>query len=852
MKRFFYAALIIAFVSCLFADRLSTVERIKKYAGNNAEELLKLYETANNEGFAETVFLLDVCPPADLAVIDAGYIRENIEYALKTKSLAYAKDIPDDVFNHFILPYRVSQEPVSNWRKDFYDEIYPLVKDAKSVEEAAIIVNLWVLEQMTFTQTSRRDQTALTSVRRGFGRCEESMIIYICAARSVGIPARPASVPYWNFTNSNHAWVEVFTAAGWKFLGEAENSLNRAWFSKTAERASLIVSEVQGDYENKDVIKQVDGMTYLSSINLYNDAKLCKIKVYNKDGLPVKDAEVRLYAASFGGIFIMFEIKTDESGEVSLPLGESSIIVSAQKDGLADFKLFNIIKNNEIRLDLALKSSFDDEFIMHFLLADNNPVENEHKEILGEDFYDKREIANLRRCDRIYGFDKSDKFVRYFQLTFPFDGTDAYWERLEKFLDKMTLLAGATDQYLNALKEIKDDIKRCILIEMLESWNIKDLIEMPNEEAVIGLVDIYSSGRSFYPKISDSLFYEYVVNPNPVLSALPQNDWQREFFDQIKHLREKDIKSTKINIDNWLEGKVKNDDNYEWSYFTASLNPLQMLNMRNIPLTCKKYVIYAALNLLSVPVRWRGRLEYWNGENFEVAVKADKESEELEYYSLKLKMRIDGEYVTPVPGENFLIGAFDENGIYYTYFDGEAKDDVFTLVYGCAKNQIPVAEAFIRNDNGDADVRLISLNKTENEKLTVDLNTPKEHVQVSYWDENYLSDFLEEFDKNDTTAIIYYISSDVSSEPQIRMFDQIMDNNKLRSHLKIAETGKKSLSVPKDIETRLIAADKLPVSGNEHFPLIIMTDKNKNIIFSSEGYDAGISKLLERKVDKLK
>jgi len=264
----------------------STTEKIEQFAGENAVDLLELYQ----EGNSYHQFLLNVISPNDLAVVTPAFLQTNLEFALQSREFEYCT-YDDIIFRHFVLPYRISQEPLEEWREFFFETLSPLVKEAKSIEEAAILVNLWVTEQMTFKQTHGRDQTPLTTLKRGFGRCEESMIFYIAAARSVGIPARPASVPFWNFTDNNHAWVEIWTPEGWKYLGEAENALNRAWFSKTTERATLITAKAIGNYPGDNIIKQENNVTTLSSIEYYTDSKPGEITVIDEQKKPVENAD---------------------------------------------------------------------------------------------------------------------------------------------------------------------------------------------------------------------------------------------------------------------------------------------------------------------------------------------------------------------------------------------------------------------------------------------------------------------------------------------------------------------------------------------------------------------------------
>ena len=245
MKKIIIILILNIFIHNIFGFNTTTIKRIKKYSGIHKTELINLLKDKDSEIAKYAEFILHNSSPNDLSALRSDYLKENIELAIKARKLPFAT-YPEDIFEHFVLPYRASQEPIENWRSQFYDEIYPIVKNANSIEEAAILVNLWANEKMTFKQTHGRDQASLTTIKRGYGRCEEMMIIFIDAARSVGIPVRAASAPYWNFTDNNHAWVEIWTPEGWKYRGEPENSLNNSWFTNPTKRATLVNSEAFG------------------------------------------------------------------------------------------------------------------------------------------------------------------------------------------------------------------------------------------------------------------------------------------------------------------------------------------------------------------------------------------------------------------------------------------------------------------------------------------------------------------------------------------------------------------------------------------------------------------------------
>ena len=186
-------------------------------------------------------WILAWLPLSDCAALDLPLLREHVELAATTHSDA----IPHALWLHYVVPHRVSQEPAQPWRARFRAELLPRLEGARDMEDVALAVNRWCREQATFTPTSGRDMGPLGTVERGVGRCEEEMILTICALRAAGLPARSCSTPYWTFTDNNHAWVEVWADGRWHYLGgcEPDRCLDRAWFTGPASRAYLYYTD---------------------------------------------------------------------------------------------------------------------------------------------------------------------------------------------------------------------------------------------------------------------------------------------------------------------------------------------------------------------------------------------------------------------------------------------------------------------------------------------------------------------------------------------------------------------------------------------------------------------------------
>lgn len=224
------------------------LEQALQLAGSNRGELEAALFSCLQKPYtmAAMRFMVASLPVVDMGSISAAQLEEHVELALQARGeFAWGAGYDDAVWAHYVLPPRVSQEPLSAWRPYFYAQLRELVASCRTLDEAAVKVNYWCGERVRFQQTQRRDQGPLATLKSGYGRCEEMVIFYIAACRAVGIPARQAYCPYWAVSDNNHAWTEVLGADGrWHYVGACEPAptLDSAWYGGAVKQAPLVVS----------------------------------------------------------------------------------------------------------------------------------------------------------------------------------------------------------------------------------------------------------------------------------------------------------------------------------------------------------------------------------------------------------------------------------------------------------------------------------------------------------------------------------------------------------------------------------------------------------------------------------
>lgn len=188
-------------------------------------------------------FLAEHRPPQD-AGLDQNLLLENLRLALIARAeFSWCRDLPEDIFLNDVLPYAVFDETRESWRADFLERARPLVKDCKTIAEAAQAINAKFFKDINVHYNTGRklpNQSPSESIAQGRATCTGLSILYVDACRAVGVPARAAGTALWANKTGNHTWAEVWDDGEWKYTGADEydkKGLNRGWFSGSASNA---------------------------------------------------------------------------------------------------------------------------------------------------------------------------------------------------------------------------------------------------------------------------------------------------------------------------------------------------------------------------------------------------------------------------------------------------------------------------------------------------------------------------------------------------------------------------------------------------------------------------------------
>jgi predicted peptidase len=221
----------------------SLVDSALERAGDNAGQLRKALDEAEERQRTGVRFLLAHMPDHDLQTLSAEFILENVRLAYQAWDEApWQAHIGEDLFLNEVLPYACINERRDDWRADFYRRFKPLVAEADTPGEAAVIVNQHMCKLLNVRFSRGRpkaDQSPLETIEAGMASCTGLSVLLVDACRAVGVPARFAGTPLWSDRSGNHSWVEVWDQ-GWHYTGGGEPSggkLDSAWFTAKAASA---------------------------------------------------------------------------------------------------------------------------------------------------------------------------------------------------------------------------------------------------------------------------------------------------------------------------------------------------------------------------------------------------------------------------------------------------------------------------------------------------------------------------------------------------------------------------------------------------------------------------------------
>lgn len=279
-----------------------------------------------------------------------------------------------EFFLSYIARQSVSDEAIVPYRQALLEDGLQEVWDNNPVLlDRFRATTLWCVSRLQFQQTSGRDQTPLDITQRSLtGRCEEMQILLVAAARTVGLPSRPASTPWWAHMDNNHAWAEVFLDGAWHYTGDMDAAWfpDQTWFSGMIDKTVMILADGSLAAENDEVLSKGTYETLINSTRNYakERTRMLKLKVLKPDGKPAAKATVIPMVFNWGSLRALAYLATDDQGYLEFSCGRGAFYLSLYQSGLQAVQFVPSSEDKELELEVLLSAQLPgrESQIMHY------------------------------------------------------------------------------------------------------------------------------------------------------------------------------------------------------------------------------------------------------------------------------------------------------------------------------------------------------------------------------------------------------------------------------------------------------------------------------------------------------
>ncbi|MBL7137672.1 MAG: transglutaminase domain-containing protein [Bacteroidales bacterium] len=578
----------------------------KDLAKHRSDTLFAVFnENLSTEEQEALEFLFAYMSLNDLADYNGEFFLKNVKSSLAARdTFSWGKVVPEEIFRHFVLPIRVNNENLDSCRWVFFAELKDRIK-GMSMKEAALEVNHWCHEKVTYKGTDGRTSSPLATVKTAFGRCGEESTFTTAALRAVGIPARQCYTPRWAHGDDNHAWVEVWIDSAWHYMGacEPEPDLDLAWFTAPAKRAMLVNTNVFGDYTGpEDVLLKDERYTRINILPNYTETKRIWARILDIYQQPIPHAVVEFQLYNYAEFYPLLKTKSDEKGLASLLTGYGDLLIWATKSGKYGFARADIRSMDTVNVYLELTTAITGGLNFDF----TPPIQQEVSDQVDEsprkvkDVIARNEVT--RQSERLKF---EDQLRASYEATF-IDSSKAYRLAATLELDPQKLWhylhrsRGNWRELIAFIADAPDSLKKYVF-PLLEAISEKDLRDI--NPGV--LTDAISSSPQSpvlshqSPVTSHDLLVNYIMNPRI------DNELLKPYHSYLKgNFQPGFIENARENPDvliNWVKTNLIIDENANYS--RAPITPAGVYELKIADPHSRDIFFVAVCRSFGIPAR---------------------------------------------------------------------------------------------------------------------------------------------------------------------------------------------------------------------------------------------------------
>ena len=824
-------------------------DQVGTYNLKSAEQSRRIYRYL--------MFLYAYMPQSDLADYDFEFFEQQVKVAMDAReTFSWGKTIPDDIFRHFVVVYRVNNENLDTARSYIFHQLKDRIKNM-SMYDAALEVNHWCHEYVDYQPADARTSAPLATLKTSHGRCGEESTLTVTALRAVGIPARQCYTPRWAHCDDNHAWVEVWVDGKWWFLGACEPApaLNMGWFAVPATRTMMVHTNVFGRYEgSEEVNKRTQYYSCINVLSNYADTATAYVTVYDKRHLPAKDATVCFKLYNYAEYYSLAEVKTDENGRAQLNTGLGDLLVWAKQGDDYAYAQLDLRKQDHLVLILSDKGPNP------WMSAGNLVQRFDMVPPVGKSLNNDVSTSAQMACDKRLA--KEDKMREAYRATFPTKAqTDKYrndYFSSDEFYDVIRRSEGNHAEIIKFLQTHPKRVGGVYLKEFIKALSDKDLRDT-KAEVLEKQLTTYKEGK-----------YPISAFVRGILPARISNELIRDWRVSLREELIKAIPNTVISANKllaWTKENITVDP--LCNYYNCPISPMGVMKTRRADAHSRDIFFVAACRSLDVPCyldNASNQIYVWqNGDWQEITFEEEAVLPLEEMATLTLHNPKGYKYYIHYTLQRF------ENGEYVSYdFEDDPRVEARDIVLNLAPGKYCLSTGN-RYSDGEvlSELRFFTLQKKDEYTIKIPELVPRNNtyghldMNVNKLNGKSLSDLLKESGKEKMVLCLVAPGTEPTNHLAKELASKKADyeawggkvllvaNNKGWKAEKNQPSNVEVVSAKvNDLTESVQAALKnavhdgsLPHTTGER-PVCLVIDKEGNILFVSEGYHIGLGDLL--------
>jgi transglutaminase-like putative cysteine protease len=799
-------------------------------------------------------FLYAYMPLSDLADYNGSFFLANIDVSLRTQSeTSWGKDIPEDIFLHYVLPCRINNENLDSFRIDYYDELMNRVK-GKKIDEAALEINHWCHEKVSYLPSDIRTSGPLSTILSARGRCGEESTFTVAALRTVGIPARQVYTPRWAHSDDNHAWVEIWINGNWYYMGacEPEPLLDRGWFTEPARRAMLVHTKSFGaPLGNENIINKYPDHSEVNNLSKYAVTKKILVKVTDSDNHPVYNAQVEFQLYNYAEFYPLAIVATNQDGISEFETGLGDLLIWAHKDDNFAFRKISVGETDSLILKLNGQTGAEKSLDLDLdVPVVRYPLPGPKQELVEENSV-KIKKENLIRQKYIDSWMTPEQ-ARRFASSLKID--------TGKAMDIIARSMGNYNEITSFLSETSDSLRSYALslLAVLQDKDLRDIKRSTLSDHLNYSLKYVKTSGDFS---GNRIFSDYILNPRIANELLVP--WRRYFVTKLPQKLVLIAQGDPGIIVQYLNDKIRITDGE--NYYRTPLTPIGVNELKVSDAGSRAICFVAICRSLGIPSRLESGSNipqyYFHNTWIDVYFSDQKQPDRNKGYIM-----LKSADVNPVPEYyiHFTLARF-EKGRYNTLeYDYNKKITDF-------KEELPLPPGHYMLVTGNrlSDGKILSgllfFDLKENEHRTLDVKIRKDISEKKILGKIDIGKFKSLIEggtsqscNNDKGFVMIWIEPE--KEPTKHIFNDLpILKNELDAwggkFLFLSETPGdsnslfpgRSIGLPAntsfgaDNQLNLLKNSvKLTDKPEMNMPVVIGADSNGNILFISTGYRIGI------------